>query len=56
MAAEELAIQRLGEKFYSGRLWGWEGESCKGSGKVFFGRACCWRGRRQIVLDAYRDV
>jgi hypothetical protein len=37
MAAEELAIQRLGEKFWGGRLWECEGESCRGSGKVFFG-------------------
>jgi len=56
MAAEELAIQRLGEKFWSSRLWGCEGESCRGSGKVFFRKACCWKGRRQIVLDAHRDV
>jgi hypothetical protein len=38
MAAKELAIQRLGEKFWSGRLWGWEGENCRGSGKFFFGK------------------
>jgi len=30
MAAKELAIQRLGGKFWSGRFSEWKGESCKG--------------------------
>jgi hypothetical protein len=56
MAAEELTIQRLGEKFWSSRLWGCKGESGRGSGKVFFWGEHVVEGKRQIVLDAHRDV
>jgi hypothetical protein len=54
ITAEELAIKRLGGKFWVADCWG-KKESCKGSGEVFLERACCWEGGRQIVLDNYRS-
>jgi len=45
MVAKELAIQRLGGKFWSDRFLG----SCKK-------RACCGGGRRQIELEDSKNV
>ncbi len=56
MAAEELAIQRLGEKFWSGRLWGWEGESCRGSGKFFLESMLLKRAKADCARRSQRCV
>ncbi len=56
MAAEELAIQRLGEKFWSGRLWGREGKSCRGSGKVFWESMLLKRTKANCARRSQRCV
>jgi len=50
MVAEELAIQRPGEKFWCGRLRGWEGESCRRSGKFL----CFFLGEHVVEEDEGR--
>jgi hypothetical protein len=56
MAAEELVIQRLGEKFWSGRLWGWEGESCRGNGKFFLESMLLKRAKADCARQSQRCV
>jgi hypothetical protein len=53
MEAEELAIKRLGGKFWKADFGSWKERAAE---EVWVQRACCEGGRRQIVPEEFRNV